>query len=73
MLSAADLATKTYESASCGQPDISYIQNREEWFDQTAKRLADNSTLLSILSLEGFPGKLDSPLVREGKDWKNES
>ena len=41
--------------------------------NRTAKLLADNPTLLSTPLLEGFPQKLDSPLVWEGKDSKNES
>ena len=73
MLPAADPATNTYESASYGQPDISYIPDRKKWLNRTAKRLTDNPTLLSTPLLEGFPRKLDSPLVWEGKDWKNES
>jgi len=66
-------ATDTDETAPCGQPDISYIPDRQKWFNRTAKRLADHPTLLSTPLLEGFPRKLDSPLVWEGKDWKGES
>lgn len=55
------------------QPDISYAPDRERWTTRTAQRLAEDPTLLSIQLPEGFPRKLDSALVWEGKDWKNES
>ena len=67
------LMTDTYESVSCGQPDISYTPDREKWLKRTSKRLAENPTLLSTPLPKEFPRKLDSPLVWEGKDWKDES
>lgn len=54
-------------------PDISYIPDREKWLKRTAKRLADDPTLLSTPLPEGFPQKLESPLVWEGKDYKDDS
>ena len=55
------------------QPDISYAPDREKWSTRTAQRLAKDPTLLSTPLPEGFPRKLDSPLVWEGKDWEKES
>lgn len=61
------------QSTFWGQPDISYKPDREKWSKRTAQRLAEDPTLLSTPLPSGFPQKLDSPLVWEGKDWKNES
>ena len=55
------------------QPDISYTPDRERWSTRIAQRLAEDPTLPSIPLPEGFPQKLESPLVWEGKDWENES
>lgn len=55
------------------QPDISYAPDRERWSKRAAQRLAEDPTLLSTPLPEGFPRKLDSPLVWEGKNWENES
>lgn len=70
LTAAAALATESHENTP---PDISYIPDRDRWFKRTAQRLVDDPTLLSTPLPEGFPQKLDSPLVWEGKDWKNES
>jgi len=55
------------------QPDISYHPDREKWQKRAAQRLSEDPTLTSIPLPEGFPNKIDSPLVWEGKDWKNEA
>lgn len=54
------------------QPDITYQPDRDKWQARTARRLAENPSLLSTPLPEGFPKKLDSPLVWEGKDWQSE-
>jgi hypothetical protein len=79
-ISNMSVATQTVTAATLStehtrvQPDISYAPDRERWSTRTAQRLAEDPTLLSIPLPEGFPRKLiDSPLVWEGKDWKNES
>lgn len=55
------------------QPDITYHPDREKWIQRTAWRLAQDPSLLSTPLPAGFPAKLQSPLVWEGKDWKNEA
>ncbi|KAF8954538.1 hypothetical protein BDZ97DRAFT_461915 [Flammula alnicola] len=55
------------------QPDIAYHPDEVKWKARTARRLAEDPTLLQTPLPEGFPQKLDSPLVWEGKDWKNPS
>ncbi|KAF9523082.1 taurine catabolism dioxygenase TauD [Crepidotus variabilis] len=55
------------------QPDITYIPDRAKWVDRTSKRLRTCPFLLSIPLPDGFPSKIHSPLVWEGKDWKNEA
>jgi hypothetical protein len=70
---ATTLSTELDTKSTWRQPDISYAPDREKWSTRTAQRLAEDPTLLSIPFPEGFPRKLDSPLVWEGKDWKNES
>jgi hypothetical protein len=67
------LSTKPDGNNQGRQPDISYAPDRERWTTRTTQRLAEDPTLLSIPLPEGFPRKLDSPLVWEGKDWKDES
>jgi len=68
---ATTLSTKPDENWR--QPDISYAPDRARWTRRTTQRLAEDPTLLSVPLPEGFPRKLDSPLVWEGKDWKSES
>lgn len=61
-----------YAAPQAAQPDITYQPDREKWQARTARRLAENPSLLSSALPEGFPKKLDSPLVWEGKDWTDE-
>ena len=68
------VATETHgNTLSQKQPDISYAPDREKWSKRTAQRLSNDPTLLSTPLPEGFPRKLESPLVWEGKHWKDES
>ncbi|RXW23662.1 hypothetical protein EST38_g2214 [Candolleomyces aberdarensis] len=55
------------------QPDISYHPDEARWQARTAQRLTENSNLPKTPLPAGFPAKVDSPLVWEGKDWKSES
>ncbi|KAF4612412.1 hypothetical protein D9613_004592 [Agrocybe pediades] len=55
------------------QPDISYHPDREKWAARTARRLAEDPSLPTEPLPHGFPRKLESALVWEGKDWKNEA
>lgn len=59
----------SYEAAK--QPDISYHPNEASYKARTARRLAEDPTLPQRPLPEGFPKKLESPLVWEGKDWTN--
>ncbi|KAF9477035.1 taurine catabolism dioxygenase TauD [Pholiota conissans] len=59
-------------SWSWKQPDITYHPDRRNWEERTARRLAENPSLPHSMLPEGFPTKLTSPLVWEGKDWKGE-
>ncbi|KAF8995161.1 taurine catabolism dioxygenase TauD [Cyathus striatus] len=54
------------------QPDITYHPDRAKWHARTARRLSEDSSLLQKPLPNGFPKKLESPLVWEGKDWKDE-
>jgi len=54
------------------QPDIEYHPDRAKWKARTARRLETDPSLPDTALPEGFPQKLDSPLVWEGKDWKDE-
>ncbi|KAF7967849.1 hypothetical protein HWV62_32894 [Athelia sp. TMB] len=54
------------------QPDIEYHPDRTKWEARTAHRLADDPTLPQTPLPAGFPKKLESPLVWEGSDWKDE-
>lgn len=54
------------------QPNIHYHPDRREWEARTARRLANNPSLPTTALPDGFPKVLTSPLVWEGKDWKDE-
>ncbi|KAG6855850.1 hypothetical protein H0H87_010002 [Tephrocybe sp. NHM501043] len=62
----------TTASASAQQPDIQYHPNEAKWKARTARRLAENPSLPQTPLPEGFPAKVDSPLVWQGSDWKDE-
>ena len=67
-----DLASKPTEAAP-KQPDIAYHPDEAKWKARTARRLAEDPSLPLTPLPEGFPQVLESPLVWEGKDWKDES
>ncbi|KAF9522696.1 hypothetical protein CPB83DRAFT_864089 [Crepidotus variabilis] len=66
------LAKKLSLSADAKQPDIEYHPDRVKWEARTARRLKEDPSLPKTALPEGFPAQLDSPLVWEGKDWKDE-
>ncbi|KAF9474998.1 Clavaminate synthase-like protein [Pholiota conissans] len=51
------------------QPDIAYLPDEAKYKARTARRLAENPDLPKTPLPAGFPQKLESPLVWEGKDW----
>jgi len=55
------------------QPDILYHPDRDKWAARTARRLSEDPGLPYKSLPNGFPKKLDSRLVWEGQDWKNEA
>ncbi|KAJ7063600.1 hypothetical protein C8F01DRAFT_1279522 [Mycena amicta] len=55
------------------QPDISYHPDEEKFRARTARRLAEDRTLLQQPLPAGFPARIDGPIVWEGKDWTEES
>jgi hypothetical protein len=59
-------------TGSLKQPDIEYHPDRVKWQVRTARRLEADPTAPATALPDGFPNKLDSPLVWEGKDWKDE-
>lgn len=50
-------------------PTIAYRVDRAAWEARTAKRLRANPELLNVALPDGFPTKLESPLVWEGEDF----
>ncbi|KAG5650327.1 hypothetical protein H0H81_012613 [Sphagnurus paluster] len=54
------------------QPDIGYDPDETKWKARTARRLLENPSLPNTPLPEGFPKKLVSPLMWEGKDWTEE-
>ncbi|KAF8079384.1 taurine catabolism dioxygenase TauD [Lyophyllum atratum] len=54
------------------QPDITYHPDRDKWHARTARRIKEDPFLPTIELPAGFPKKLESPLVWEGKDWQDE-
>jgi hypothetical protein len=63
---------KTKQEESQKPPDIEYAPDAEKWKARTSRRLEEDPSLPDVPLPEGFPEKLDSPLVWEGKDWKDE-
>ncbi|KZP29806.1 Clavaminate synthase-like protein [Athelia psychrophila] len=51
---------------------VKYQPDRAKWEARTARRLAADPSLLSTPLPAGFPKKLESPLVWDGSDWKDE-
>lgn len=54
------------------QPDIQYHPDEAKYKARTARRLAEDPSLPSTPLPDGFPKRLESPLVWEGSDWKDE-
>lgn len=61
-----------HEEVKQQQPDISYHPDRVKYEARTARRLASDPSLPNTPLPASFPKKLESPLVWEGSDWKNE-
>jgi hypothetical protein len=61
-----------FTSVPCKQPDISYHPDHTKYLQRTARRLAENPNLPKTPLPEGFPERVDGPIVWEGKDWKDE-
>ncbi|KAJ3514730.1 hypothetical protein NLJ89_g2199 [Agrocybe chaxingu] len=55
------------------QPEIDYHPNEAQWKGRSARRLAEDPLLPQTPLPEGFPKKLESPLVWDEKDWTDAS
>lgn len=69
----SSISASVNSTGARAQPDISYHPDEAKWKARTARRLSENPDLTQTPLLSGFPAKIDSSLVWEGKDWKNES
>ncbi|KAF9013811.1 Clavaminate synthase-like protein [Hymenopellis radicata] len=68
------MSTTLTETISAPQaPDIGYHPDEAKWRARTAQRLAQDPKLRSVPLPEGFPAKVEGPIVWEGKDWTDES
>ncbi|KAG5642246.1 hypothetical protein DXG03_003349 [Asterophora parasitica] len=65
-------AELTVEAKAPTQPDIEYHPDAAKYKARTARRLAEDPSLPSTPLPEGFPKKLESPLVWQGSDFKDE-
>jgi hypothetical protein len=54
------------------QPDIEYHPNEANFLARTRRRFAENPDLANVPLPDGFPKKVEGPIVWEGKDWANE-
>lgn len=54
------------------QPDIDYHPDEAKYRARTARQLAANPDRVRQPLPEGFPAKVEGPIVWEGKDWKGE-
>lgn len=66
------LKISSAEETKAHQPDIEYQPDRTKWEARTARRLAADPSLPNKPLPAGYPKKLESPLVWEGSDWKDE-
>ncbi|KXN87804.1 hypothetical protein AN958_08120 [Leucoagaricus sp. SymC.cos] len=62
----------THKIEGAEQPDIEYHPNEEKWKARTERRLNENPSLPLQALPGGFPKKLESTLIWEGKDWTDE-
>ncbi len=68
------MSTTLTETISAPQaPDIGYHPDEAKWRARTAQRLAQDPKLRSLPLPDGFPAKVEGPIVWEGKDWTDES
>ncbi|KAF8162841.1 hypothetical protein B0H34DRAFT_650473 [Crassisporium funariophilum] len=63
----------THDPGHAKQPDIGYHPDQAKYLERTARRLAENPELINTALPEGFPEKVEGPIVWEGNDWKNEA
>jgi hypothetical protein len=68
-----DPVQNIYRAEQPEQPDISYHPDEGRWKSRTEDRLRESPFLPSQPLPDGFPLKLESPLVWEGKDWTSET
>lgn len=61
-----------HTSESVKHPVIEYHPDYAEYLQQSARRLAENPSLLDISLPFGFPGRVEGPIIWEGKDWQGE-
>jgi hypothetical protein len=54
------------------QPDIEYHPDEAKYRARTTRRLTDNPDLANVPLPDGFPQKVEGPIVWEGKDWTGE-
>ena len=54
------------------QPDIGYHPNEANYRARTARRFAENPDLAKVSLPDGFPKKVEGPIVWEGNDWTGE-
>ncbi|KAJ3797746.1 hypothetical protein GGU11DRAFT_756479 [Lentinula aff. detonsa] len=64
--------TLTETIAPVAQPDICYHPDEAKYKQRTARRLAENPSLLKSRLPSGFPSKVEGPIVWEGKDWTSQ-
>ncbi|KAG6809387.1 hypothetical protein H0H92_000456 [Tricholoma furcatifolium] len=70
---ATNAAVLPDDNATSISPDIEYRPDYAKWQARTARRLREDPTLPNTPLPDGFPKRLDSPLVWEGKEWQDES
>ncbi|KAL0959090.1 hypothetical protein HGRIS_014388 [Hohenbuehelia grisea] len=63
----------THVALISGQPDIEYHPDSAKYRARTASRLASDPSLLATPLPEGFPAKLEGPIIWEGRDWTQEN
>ncbi|KAK0434047.1 uncharacterized protein EV420DRAFT_1282790 [Desarmillaria tabescens] len=60
------------DDSNSKQPDISYHPDKAKYHARTARRLAEDPSLPEVALPEGFPPRVEGPIVWEGKDWTSE-
>lgn len=59
-------------TATAVQPDIEYDPDEAKYRARVARNLAEDPDRVNVALPDGFPKRVDGPIVWAGSDWKSE-